>query len=155
MLGTRIEDTLTLRRDCLSEKSGHYFITIIQQKTRKYKRPVSDQLAELIRKAIEVSEKEPRRQKYVCIFSKRILNFLSAILKKNSKASLMPATGELKNPIAISWYFWTTTLLLNRNTFKTYKYFLKPIRMQQRREDAFIRNSKHKDLHGCPTLCYL
>ena len=37
MLGTRIEDTLTLRRDCLSEKSGHYFITIIQQKTRNIK----------------------------------------------------------------------------------------------------------------------
>lgn len=58
MLGTRIEDTLTLRRDCLSEKSGHYFITILQHKTRKYKRPVSDQLAEVIRKAIEVSEKD-------------------------------------------------------------------------------------------------
>ncbi len=65
MLGTRIEDTLTLRRDCLSEKSGHYFITIIQQKTRKYKRPVSDQLAELIRKAIEVSEKEHPDSEYI------------------------------------------------------------------------------------------
>ena len=65
MLGTRIEDTLTLRRDCLSEKSGHYFITIIQQKTRKYKRPVSDQLVELIRKAIEVSEKEHPDSEYI------------------------------------------------------------------------------------------
>ncbi len=65
MLGTRIEDTLTLRRDCLSEKSGHYFITIIQQKTRKYKRPVSNQLAELIRKAIEVSEKEHPDSEYI------------------------------------------------------------------------------------------
>ena len=65
MLGTRIEDTLTLRRDCLSEKSGHYFITILQQKTRKYKRPVSDQLAELIRKAIEVSEKEHPDSEYI------------------------------------------------------------------------------------------
>ena len=65
MLGTRIEDTLTLRRDCLSEKSGHYFITIVQQKTRKYKRPVSDQLAELIRKAIEVSEKDHPDSEYI------------------------------------------------------------------------------------------
>lgn len=65
MLGTRIEDTLTLRRDCLSEKSGHYFITIVQQKTRKYKRPVSDQLAELIRKAIEVSENEHPDSAYI------------------------------------------------------------------------------------------
>lgn len=65
MLGTRIEDTLTLRRDCLSEKSGHYFITILQQKTRKYKRQVSDQLAELIRKAIEVSEKEHPDSEYI------------------------------------------------------------------------------------------
>ena len=65
MLGTRIEDTLTLRRDCLSEKSGHYFITIIQQKTRKYKRPVSNQLAELLRKAIEVSEKEHPDSEYI------------------------------------------------------------------------------------------
>ena len=65
MLGTKIEDTLTLRRNCLSEKSGHYFITILQQKTRKYKRPVSDQLAELIRKAIEVSEKEHPNSEYI------------------------------------------------------------------------------------------
>ena len=65
MLGTRIEDTLTLRRDCLSEKSGHYFITILQHKTRKYKRPVSDQLAEVIRKAIEVSEKDHPDSEYI------------------------------------------------------------------------------------------
>ena len=35
------------------------------QKTRKYKRPVSDQLVELIRKAIEVSEKEHPDSEYI------------------------------------------------------------------------------------------
>ena len=55
MLGTRIEDTLTLRRDCMKEKEGHFYITIRQSKTRMYTRPISNQLAELINKAIEVS----------------------------------------------------------------------------------------------------
>ena len=68
----RIEDTLTFAKDCLSEKSGHYFITIIKQKTRKYKRPVSDQLAELIRKAIEVSEKTSDSEYIFCKIMERM-----------------------------------------------------------------------------------
>ncbi len=65
MLGTRIEDTLTLHRDCLSKKQGKYFITILQEKTRKYKKPISNTLAELIEKAIEVSKKKFPNSEYI------------------------------------------------------------------------------------------
>jgi len=39
----------------MKEKEGHFYITIRQSKTRMYTRPISNQLAELINKAIEVS----------------------------------------------------------------------------------------------------
>ncbi len=56
MLGTRISDTLTLQRDCLSLVDGTDMIKIRQVKTRVYEKPVSAELAALIRKAILYSE---------------------------------------------------------------------------------------------------
>ena len=55
MLGTRISDTLTLQRDCLSLANGVDMIKIRQVKTTVYEKPISAELAALIRKAIQCS----------------------------------------------------------------------------------------------------
>lgn len=52
MLGTRISDTLTLQPDCLAEQNGEIIIRIRQMKTKPYEKPISAELAALIRKAI-------------------------------------------------------------------------------------------------------
>jgi integrase len=80
MLGTRIEDTLTLRRDCLNKKAEKYFVTVVQQKTRKYTRPISDMLAKLIKRAIEVSEKKYPNSEYIFLQENGKL-FTDAMLK--------------------------------------------------------------------------
>lgn len=53
MLGTRISDTLTLQRDCLSRINGVDMIKIRQVKTSTFQKPISAELAALIRKAID------------------------------------------------------------------------------------------------------
>ena len=56
MLGTRISDTLTLQTDCLYESGGETIIRIRQMKTKTFEKPVSRELAELIRRAIAYTE---------------------------------------------------------------------------------------------------
>lgn len=56
MLGTRISDTLTLRRDCLWNQDGVDMIRIYQEKTSLFQKPIDPMLATLIRKAIAYSE---------------------------------------------------------------------------------------------------
>ena len=56
MLGTRISDTLTLEPDCLSEKDGVTIIRIRQMKTKCYEKPISEELAALVRKAISYTK---------------------------------------------------------------------------------------------------
>ena len=56
MLGTRISDTLTLRTDCLMEQNGEILIRIYQMKTHYYEKPISQELAALIREAIRYTE---------------------------------------------------------------------------------------------------
>lgn len=50
MLGTRISDTLTLRKDCLSKRDGLDMIRIDQVKSRTFEKPISAELAALIQK---------------------------------------------------------------------------------------------------------
>ena len=52
MLGTRISDTLTLRKDCLYKHDRQDMIIIYQPKTRRYEKPISRELAQLIGKAV-------------------------------------------------------------------------------------------------------
>lgn len=67
LLGTRIEDTLTLKRDCLFEKNGHYFIFIEQPKSKAYTKPISIQLVKLIKKAIAESEEKYEDSEYIFV----------------------------------------------------------------------------------------
>lgn len=67
MLGTRISDTLTLEMDCLYEKEMDTIIRIQQMKTNTYEKPVSAELADLIRKAIAYTQGTIRRNTvYFC-----------------------------------------------------------------------------------------
>ena len=84
MLGTRISDTLTLRPDCLTRENGQDMIEIYQVKTKRYKKPISQELAKLLQSSIEytqekfgdteyifVNEKEPDRpMQYMAIKTK-------------------------------------------------------------------------------------
>lgn len=67
MLGTRISDTLTLLTDCLSEKDGEVIIRIKQMKTNPYEKPISQELAVLIRKAIQYTKDKFGETEYIFV----------------------------------------------------------------------------------------
>ncbi len=70
MLGTRISDTLTLQPDCLAEKNGEIIIRIRQMKTKPYEKPISAELAALIRKAIAYTQEHYGDVPYIFISPK-------------------------------------------------------------------------------------
>lgn len=67
MLGTRISDTLTLRKDCLFQQNGVDMITIHQVKTTTYQKPISVELAALIQKAIRYTEEQYGETDYIFV----------------------------------------------------------------------------------------
>ena len=70
MLGTRISDTLTLQTDCLYESGGEMIIRIRQMKTKTFEKPVSRELAELIRRAIAYTEERYGPTKFIFVDDK-------------------------------------------------------------------------------------
>lgn len=70
MLGTRISDTLTLQRDCLFRLNGVDMIRIRQVKTKTFEKPVSAELAALIRKAIQYTEERYGEMVYIFVDEK-------------------------------------------------------------------------------------
>ena len=67
LLGTRISDTLTLKTDCLSIKEGRYFIRIDQVKSVMYEKAVSDEVAQLLKKAIEYTKERYGETTYIFV----------------------------------------------------------------------------------------
>ncbi len=67
MLGTRISDTLTLKMNCLSEKNGETIIWIKQMKTNVYEKTISQELATLIRKAIQYTRERFGETEYIFV----------------------------------------------------------------------------------------
>ena len=70
MLGTRISDTLTLTPDCLSERNGEIIIRIRQMKTKPYEKPISAELAALIKKAIAYTKEKYGDTTYIFVDEK-------------------------------------------------------------------------------------
>ena len=70
MLGTRISDTLTLRTDCVRGEGGEYLVRIRQMKTSAYTKPVSEELALLIQKAIRYTEERYGETAYIFVDDK-------------------------------------------------------------------------------------
>ena len=67
MLGTRISDTLTLEPNCLCEKDGIPIIRIRQMKTKSYEKPVSEEVAILLRRAIEYTKERYGDTPYIFV----------------------------------------------------------------------------------------
>ena len=65
MLGTRISDTLTLRKDCLYKHDRQDMIIIYQPKTRRYEKPISRELAQLIGKAVSYANEHYPESIYI------------------------------------------------------------------------------------------
>lgn len=67
MLGTRISDTLTLKPNCLTKENGQYMVEIYQVKTKRYKKPVSADVAKLIQRSIEYTCENFKDTKYIFV----------------------------------------------------------------------------------------
>ncbi len=70
MLGTRISDTLTIRTDCLYERDGSTIIRIRQMKTHMYEKEISEELAVLIRMAMDYTKGRFGETKYIFVNEK-------------------------------------------------------------------------------------
>ena len=70
MLGTRISDTLTLRPDCLTRENGQDMIEIYQVKTKRYKKPISKELAKLLQSSIEYTQEKFGDTEYIFVNEK-------------------------------------------------------------------------------------
>ena len=69
LLGTRISDTLTLKTDCISMRNNRYFIRIDQVKSVTYEKAISEEVAQLIMKAIDYTKERYGETTY--IFTKK------------------------------------------------------------------------------------
>lgn len=67
MLGTRISDTLTLKRDCIHRINGQYIIEIKQIKTGKFQKPVSKDIVDLLQRSIKYTEKKYGNTDYIFV----------------------------------------------------------------------------------------
>ena len=89
MLGTRISDTLTLQRDCLFQLNGVDMIRIRQVKTRTFEKPVSAELAALIRKAIEYTQERFGETVYIFVDERNTKRPLQYTTVKHKVLSLI------------------------------------------------------------------
>lgn len=67
MLGTRISDTLTLQVNCLIENYGETIIRIKQMKTHVFEKPISQELASLIKQAIQYTKEKAGETEYIFV----------------------------------------------------------------------------------------
>lgn len=67
LLGTRISDTLTLKTDCLSKREGRYVIRIEQVKSITFEKAISDEVGQLIQKAIDYTRKQYGDTEYIFV----------------------------------------------------------------------------------------
>ena len=106
MLGTRISDTLTLRKDCLIKENGKYLIEIYQVKTKRYKKPISNELAKLIQRSIEYTQEKFKDTKYIFVDENapsRPMQYMSM----KSKVMSMIQEKELKDDNGMLFGFGT------------------------------------------------
>lgn len=67
LLGTRISDTLTLKTNCLSQREGRYFVRIDQVKSIMFEKAVSDEVGQLIQKAMEYTKEHHGDTEYIFV----------------------------------------------------------------------------------------
>ena len=69
MIGGRISDILSLRTDCLYKEHRHYILRLWQVKTSYYEKPVTDETAALIHKAMQYTYEAYGDTEYVFVDS--------------------------------------------------------------------------------------
>ena len=66
ILGTRIEDVLTLSSDCVHFHNGQYYVNIFQNKVKRtYRKPINEKAAMLLRAALQASQEIDADTEYV------------------------------------------------------------------------------------------
>lgn len=65
LLGNRISDTLTMRKDCLYRRDNQDMVIIYQPKSRRFEKPVSAEVAQLTKKAIVYAEQNYKESIYI------------------------------------------------------------------------------------------
>lgn len=106
MLGTRISDILTLQRDCLFRLNGVDMIRIRQVKTKTFEKPVSAELAALIRKAIQYIEGRYVEAVYIFVEEKDTRQLLQYITVKHKSHALIQRE-DLRDDKGKYFRFWT------------------------------------------------
>lgn len=144
MLGTRISDTLTLETDCLYEKGGDIIIRIRQMKTNTYEKPVSTDLAALIRKAIQhtrerygdtkyifVDDKNPERPMQYGTIQSRIIRMIHEQDIRDDNGNLFGFGSHIYRHyygvklIEMHLDDWTIAKLLGHSSLRNVKYYRK------------------------------
>lgn len=106
MLGTRISDTLTLRNDCLTKENGQYMVEIYQVKTKRYKKPISEEVARLLQRSIEYTQERFQDTKYIFVNEKDPARPMQYMAIK-SKIMSMIQEKQLKDDNGILFGFGT------------------------------------------------
>ena len=144
MLGTRISDTLTLRPDCLTRENGQDMIEIYQVKTKRYKKPISKELAKLLQSSIEytqekfgdteyifVNEKEPDRPMQYMAIKTKVMSMIQEKQLKDDHGELFGfGTHMFRHYYGVKLTEmhlddWTIARLLGHKSLKNVKYYRK------------------------------
>lgn len=144
LLGTRISDTLTLQTDCLYEKNGEILIRIRQMKTHTYEKPVSDEVAALIRQAIRYTRERYGKTTYIFVNDRDVSRPLQykalqeQVVKMIYKENLRDDEGQLfgfnthlyRHTYGVKLAEmhlddWTIARLLGHSSVKNAKYYRK------------------------------
>ena len=158
MLGTRISDTLTLEPDCLQEKSGVTIIRIRQMKAGTYEKPISEELASLIRRAIAYTRERYGETPYIFTNGKnpdkpmQYGAISSSVVRMLRKENLCDDNGE---PFGFGTHLyrhcygikladmhlddWTIARLLGHKSLHNVKYYRKMSNQLLAEETRFIR----------------
>ena len=159
MLGTRISDTLTLRVNCLSEKDGETVIHIKQMKTHVYEKTISQELATLIRKAIQYTEERFGKTEYIFVSENNLKSPLrygtlqNRIVKLIHQNDIRDDNGNLFGfgTHMYRHYYgvkltemhlddWTIARLLGHSSVKSVKYYRKMSNQTLADETRKVRN---------------
>ncbi|SHJ31258.1 tyrosine-type recombinase/integrase [Hespellia stercorisuis] len=159
MLGTRISDTLTLAMDCLSEKDGTPIIRIKQMKTHTYEKPISQELAALIRKAIQYTKERYKESEYLFVSENNPLKPLqygtlqTRIMRLINKEDIRDDHGNLfgfgthmyRHHYGVKLTEmhlddWTIARLLGHSSLKNVKYYRKMSNQMLADETRRVRN---------------